>query len=239
MLDTTGFDTAQFHELGYAPPVPLLSATECAEAVEEIRRVLRTPGPAVQDERGHPDPASCRHLDTELFRSLCAHPGVVERVLAIFGTESATIFTSRVWFKEPTGIDYTSGYAHQIIPWHQDNTYFPIEPRVSVNAWFALTDTTPENGTLQLVPGSHRSLLPVREDPDWPFTEPAELESIEPITVSLSAGECLLFDGGMLHASGPNHSDAPRVGIATNFAPPHVKVAPDWFFSGHRCVSVP
>ena len=41
------------------------------------------------------------------------------------------------------------------MPWHQDATYFGLAPFEHVTAWVALTDSTPENGCVQIIPHSH------------------------------------------------------------------------------------
>ena len=43
------------------------------------------------------------------------------------------------------------------VPWHQDGQYWPIRPLATCTAWIALDDSTPENGCLKIIPGSHKS----------------------------------------------------------------------------------
>ena len=45
--------------------------------------------------------------------------------------------------------------AGNYVPWHQDATYFG--PYEHVTAWVALTDSTLENGCVEVLPGSHNS----------------------------------------------------------------------------------
>ena len=42
------------------------------------------------------------------------------------------------------------------VSWHQDATYFALEPACHVTAWVALTDAPVEAGCMEVVPGSHR-----------------------------------------------------------------------------------
>ena len=39
--------------------------------------------------------------------------------------------------------------------WHQDATYWGLEPPLGVSAWIALGDVGPENGGLRCLPGLH------------------------------------------------------------------------------------
>jgi Phytanoyl-CoA dioxygenase (PhyH) len=43
------------------------------------------------------------------------------------------------------------------IPWHQDGQYWPIRPLATCTVWVALDDSTPENGCMRFIPGSHRT----------------------------------------------------------------------------------
>ncbi len=47
----------------------------------------------------------------------------------------------------------------QAVLWHQDGSYWPLEPRVATSLWLALDDSLPENGCMRVIPGSHRLQL--------------------------------------------------------------------------------
>ena len=50
------------------------------------------------------------------------------------------------------------------VSWHQDLTYWGLEPADIVTAWIALSPSTPESGCMRVVPGSHkRDVLPHTE----------------------------------------------------------------------------
>ena len=46
------------------------------------------------------------------------------------------------------------------IPWHQDFNYWPLEPPIIISAWIAVDAATLENSCLQIIPGSHRKVVP-------------------------------------------------------------------------------
>jgi non-haem Fe2+, alpha-ketoglutarate-dependent halogenase len=54
---------------------------------------------------------------------------------------------SSFFIKEPRNTAYVS--------WHQDSTYWGLEPPDIVTAWVALSDSTSENGAMRVIPGSH------------------------------------------------------------------------------------
>lgn len=88
----------------------------------------------------------------------------------------------------------------------------------NVFCWCALTDVDESNGAMQVIPGSHK-LLPVmhappRPDYYWPFVEtlPARMQ-----TIPLKAGQALIFEDSIIHASLPNTTSDDRLVLAANF----------------------
>ena len=44
----------------------------------------------------------------------------------------------------------------KFVAWHQDLTYWGLEPPQAVTAWLAIDDVDIDNGCMRVVPGSHR-----------------------------------------------------------------------------------
>ncbi len=93
-------------------------------------------------------------------------------------------------------------------PWHQDSSYWPWQPMNLVSVMTALDDASPENGCLQVIPGTHKEEVQhygkeLRVDLDDDFQSRTRY-------VPLQAGDSLLFHSLLLHASEPNHSDRDR-----------------------------
>ena len=106
--------------------------------------------------------------------------------------------------------------------WHQDSAYAavrtPLPP--SAHIWFALQDVTVDNGCMQFVPGSHRT--PVRHrprggDPTADALEAVEVATDAAVACPLPAGGVTIHHPGVLHHTGPNHSDHPRVAWILQF----------------------
>ena len=97
----------------------------------------------------------------------------------------------------------TPGCAPQGL--HRDDGFYALIPRphipLVITAAIALDDFYPENGSTQLVPGSH--LWPTERDP-----EPQEVSYAE-----MPAGALLVWDGAMYHGGGANRTNEPRVGL--------------------------
>ena len=113
--------------------------------------------------------------------------------------------------------------------WHQDATYWEMEPPSAVSAWVALGDVGPENGGLRCIPGLHtRGQLPhvntFADDVMLPRGQ--QIRDLDPadraVDVRLSSGEASFHHVFTPHASGPNHSDTWRIGCQMVFIPPSV-----------------
>ncbi len=87
---------------------------------------------------------------------------------------------------------------------HQDDGLWPIprpHPSFLCNALIAFDDFTQENGATHLVPYSHT------------WTGPVD-QSVESIQIEMTSGSMVLWEGGMWHAGGANHTaDQERMGF--------------------------
>jgi ectoine hydroxylase-related dioxygenase (phytanoyl-CoA dioxygenase family) len=54
-------------------------------------------------------------------------------------------------------------YTGQAVLWHQDGTYWPLEPMEVISIWLAGTNSTIENGCLQVIPGTQNKRLLLRD----------------------------------------------------------------------------
>ena len=103
--------------------------------------------------------------------------------------------------------------------WHQDTGYYPIVPEEYLTIWLPLHDVTEHNGTLGVMPGSHKWGLQkhVRsaDSPDligYDGDDPG-------ITVDVDKGRAIAMSSLCLHRSGANNSDSPRLAFVVQFCP--------------------
>ena len=114
----------------------------------------------------------------------------------------------------------------------RDANYWPLEPAVILSAWIAVTDSTPEMGCVQVIPGSHRKVVPhvpLGRDHEIPgnfavAADPASFDPSDAVEIPMSAGQCILFNERTLHHSLPNTTTTRRIGLAVRVVPPLVKV---------------
>ncbi len=107
-------------------------------------------------------------------------------------------------------------------PVHQDWTFSDETRFRAVNLWAPLVDTTEHNGTLAVLPGSHRALNRLRPAPHFPsgYHDPVEgLTMADLQCIDVRAGQAIALDLALVHGSPPNRSDEPRVVVAANFLP--------------------
>ena len=85
--------------------------------------------------------------------------------------------------------------------WHMDAISGLCDSHHSriVNAWIPLTEATPDNGCLMVVPGSHTGEV---GDP-----ESADAVAEDAVTLPMRPGDVLFLDNKVLHSSTPNTSD--------------------------------
>lgn len=112
---------------------------------------------------------------------------------------------------------------------HQNLTVTDESRFSSLSLWCPFQDTRAENGTMFVVPGSHRKFMKWRSTHIyWPlmrmFMEPVGLKYMEEIEVR--AGELLLIDDSIIHYTPDNHSASPRIVFHGMVAP---REAPVWY----------
>ena len=134
-----------------------------------------------------------------LWWSLPIHDQVLPLVDAVLGPDCLLSSYSAITI-EP---------GEQAQPIHADDQIFPVDrphPPFVVNAMYALTDFTEENGATRLVPGSHRA-------PEHPEFGGA----YDSVPAVMSAGDVLVWHGALGHGGGANRSQAPRTGLAVTY----------------------
>lgn len=155
------------------------------------------------------------------FAALIRHPRLIGAVTRIIGPD--VLAWSCGFFIKEAG-------SRSFVSWHQDLNYWGLDGDREVTAWFALTPATVANGCMRFVPGSHR-----REDvphidsfaPDNLLTRgqeiAVEVDEASAVNVLLRAGQASFHHGHMFHASGPNTTQARRLGVAIRYIAPSMK----------------
>ncbi|MFL9935087.1 phytanoyl-CoA dioxygenase family protein [Paraburkholderia sp. RL18-103-BIB-C] len=96
---------------------------------------------------------------------------------------------------------------------HQDWTFVDERMMRSVNVWCSLVDTDSSNGGQSIFKGSHR-IVDVLRGPYFPspfVTHAATIVEKYLMEVPLRAGQAIIYDHALVHATPPNRSQQTRV----------------------------
>lgn len=167
-----------------------------------------------------------RHFDQQFVWELATHPAILDAVEAVLGPE-VLLLATHFFCKYPAAGSGDSRY----VAWHQDVTYWGLEPPLAVTAWYAVDDADVENGCMRILPGTHAALRPHGK-----ATVAGNLLSINQecpadgrevaraVDVCLRSGEASLHHGLAVHGSNPNVSNRRRCGLTVRFIPPTVAI---------------
>lgn len=109
---------------------------------------------------------------------------------------------------------------HSVRDPHQDPTAFDESRHVGLSVWIPLSDSDTSNGTLFVLPGSHRMGNHVRPPDVDSFDDAvATIAVAESVPIELEAGQLLLVDGAVIHHSPPNGSGVERVAAICALGP--------------------
>ena len=220
-------ETARYDEEGFLGQFAAVGENEMAVIRDRLdAEVLTTVG------LSHGKSTSMRHLDKKLVYDLVTNPGIVGRVRDILGPD-LLLWACTFWLKEPGGKE---------IPWHQDRHYWPIEPIINITAWIAVDEVTEDNACLQVIPGSHRQLVPHVKAPEGKWfdeeADPAYVDASRAVKLTLKPGQFVLFNERTLHHSEPNRSNRRRFAMGPRFTIPSVRINHEALFPGHAAILV-
>jgi non-heme Fe2+,alpha-ketoglutarate-dependent halogenase len=206
----------QYQDQGYYAPIPVMSRQEAA--------ALRTALEGFEAGNSSSISGPLRHKSHLLFtwlNDVIRHPRILDAVEDVIGP-NILCWGSSFFIKEPRNPSFVS--------WHQDSTYWGLDPADVVTAWVAFSDSTPANGAMRVIPGTHKmDQVPHK---DTFRTENllsrgqevmVEVDDKQAVMLELAAGEMSLHHVRLIHGSDPNPSDQRRIGYAIRYIPTHVR----------------
>lgn len=123
----------------------------------------------------------------------------------------------------------------QAVLWHQDGSYWPLEPMEVVTLWLAVDDSLEENGCLRVIPGSHKmelqQLRPRKDIPNVLNSEidPAFVDESKAVDCVLQAGGVEVHHPNTIHGSKANFSARRRCGLTIRYIPTTTRImATNW-----------
>ena len=201
---------------GYYSPVRVMSAAEA----QGYRAALE----AHEAKLGQPLQSNMRHKTHLLFTwadALVHHPKVLDAVEDAIGPD-ILCWTTTFFIKEANSPGFVS--------WHQDSTYWGLDPDEVITAWVAFTEVDEANGYMQVIPGSHKiDQLPHVDTfhKDNLLSRGQEIavdvDVSKAVGLAMHAGEMSLHHIKLVHGSAANRTNDRRIGLAIRYIPTYVR----------------
>jgi len=208
-----------YRQHGFLFPIPALSAEEARACLADLERAeARIGAPLPQADmkwRG----AAYTYLPW--VDRLVRHPRILDIVEDVLGPD-ILVFWSTFFIKEAGSPTFAA--------WHQDATYFGLQPYEHVTAWVALSDASREAGCMEVLSFAgrpkqfHHSAARLAHSINGAgqlIVEP--LDETQAVPMALRAGELSLHHTLCAHRSAPNRAAHRRVGLGISYIPAHVR----------------
>lgn len=114
--------------------------------------------------------------------------------------------------------------------WHQDGSYWPLEPMNVVTLWLAVDDSVRENGCLRVVPGTQTLELQEMKKNDKVANvlesevDPALVEEDKAVDLILKSGSVSVHHPNVIHGSEANLSAMRRCGLTIRYIPTSTRI---------------
>jgi ectoine hydroxylase-related dioxygenase (phytanoyl-CoA dioxygenase family) len=223
--------TAEFHREGYLVVERLFDRDDLQPAMDEITRAidrkateLVAQGALSQTFAGEPFERRLTQITAEteaLYWSivsgklhglgvfkLLTNAKLLDVAESLLGPEIIASSAYRLRPKVP-------GFAHGVVPWHQDSGYFDpfCDRSLIMTAWIPLVDATEDRGCLWVMPRVHRGEVfrhRKQESGSYLVIPADDLPKAESVPVPVPFGGALLLTNRTPHCSGDNVSDVVR-----------------------------
>ncbi len=193
-----------FRDKGFVNIGQLFKPEELSTIAEEYDRLVNMDSQTLgNEEQGKFPYRAMLNFRSEKLKAFIQYKKLLDAMVQLLGQDV------RFWWDQ--GINKSPG-AGSYIAWHQDNGYQKGKTPEYITCWLALDDSSPENGGLMVIPGSHKD---GPRDHEWRSVHavvPEEFvdeEKAEPLNAK--AGDMLLFSSYLVHQTvGNNTKDKQR-----------------------------
>ncbi|GAB2893454.1 phytanoyl-CoA dioxygenase family protein [Paraburkholderia jirisanensis] len=205
-----------FHQHGYVAPIRVMSTQQALELRKRLEDFEHSDSPLKKKALNVKS-----HLLFPWLNQLVRSDAVVNAIEDLYG-ENLLAWASSFFIKNGNDPAYVS--------WHQDSTYWGLSKPDVVTAWVALSESTRENGAMQVIPGTHLlEQIPHRDT----FSEhnlltrgqevAVDVDESQAVSIELEPGEMSLHHVRIVHGSPPNASAKRRIGYAIRYIPTYVQ----------------
>lgn len=198
----------EFQEKGVVFPIAVLSKEEIAAYQKEFEYMENA-------FEGRLPYAGNTHMGLDWAYDLAKDPRILQYVRAVLGDDICVV-GSLMLTKYPQTTNYVS--------WHQDGMNSGWDQNHSLTVWLALSESSAENGCMQVIPKSHQNLL---QDHVF-FTDDenlirkghkiaVEVDEDKVLNLELQPGEFSMHHNSIIHGSQANSSDKKRIGFIIRY----------------------
>lgn len=217
---------AFYEENGYVAGVRILTEAQCDRLCDELSGLVAAEGSA-RELFYEFNSNEARDPSTVLFHALGAwrvspgfhdlpwHPALVVPASQLLGG-AIRFWHDQLFCKPP--------HHGGVVAWHQDYSYWTrTQPMAHLTCWIGLDGSTPANGGLRYVPGSHHwDLLPITGlagdmNAIARVLSDEQLERLsKPVCIELKRGEATFHHPLLIHGSQENRTPRPRRAAVVN-----------------------
>ena len=206
----TQFEIDAFHEHGFLPGIDVFGEEECDAFRSRVEAF----------EQARPDAVAWAFdIKTNLLfdwvYELSRDSRLLDAIEDLIGPD--ILLTNSIFrIKEPGSATFYG--------WHQDAARIQVEPGF-VLAFIAISDATPDNGCLRVIPGSQHEVQPfgLVSYADRQVARVREVDETAAVDMVLAKGQVGLLHCNTIHGSGPNRSSGRRIGLINDYTPPFAR----------------
>ncbi|PPR31038.1 MAG: hypothetical protein CFH32_00366 [Alphaproteobacteria bacterium MarineAlpha9_Bin2] len=205
-----------YNKNGFFFPLRVMSEEEASYYRDKLEEYEENLGKPISGNERHK-----AHLLFTWIDTLVRHPLILDAIEDIIGP-NILCWSSNFFIKEANDKSF--------VTWHQDATYWGLDPENVITAWIALSDASIKTGPMEVIPKSHKwdteshtqtnnsyNLLSRGQE----LNKNISKEKI--VYMPLNAGEISLHHIKLAHSSKPNKTNDRRIGLAIRYIKPDVK----------------
>ena len=199
-----------FHEHGFLPGIDVFGEAECDAFRSRVEAF----------EQARPDAVAWAFdIKTNLLfdwvYELSRDARLLDAIEDLIGPD--ILLTNSIFrIKEPGSATFYG--------WHQDAARIQVEPGF-VLAFIAISDATPDNGCLRVIPGSQHDVQPfgLVSYADRQVARVREVDETAAVDMVLAKGQVGLLHCNTIHGSGSNRSSGRRIGLINDYTRPSAR----------------
>ncbi len=207
-----------YEQNGYVVVREVLDADLVAEGRDHIEWLLQKNPQLRPEQLGH-------HLMTQdaFWVRLVSDERLLDVAEQFLGPDLG-LFASHYIAKPPL-----TGKA---VPWHQDGSYWPLDPMRVITFWLALDRSDEKNGCMKVIPRTqHKRLMSkdeyVDQGEESAFAvamDPSMIDESEAVNLILEPGDISIHHPNVFHGSHTNTSPRWRRGLTIRYIPSSTRI---------------